>query len=815
MKRLLYIIIGIITLSGSLYSQTGYHSIHQLQHNKYKSQNFQQEVPVLTKQDIPFRERSVDLDREVFGFHPYWMGTAWQNYNFNLLSTVAFFGVDVNVNGSLGNDHGWPVNSLISTAHQHGVKVVLVAILFNGNDIATLLNSETNRQNLIDNLLTSVQNAGADGVNIDFEGMPSGQKTNFVTFMTDLTNAFHDAIPNSSVTVDTPPVDWSNNFDYDGLADACDGLMIMGYPYHWDGSSTTGPVSPLYGPGSLSVSWTIQDYLSKTGDAAEKLIIGLPYYGFEWPASGAGAGAQTEGSGEVILYSEAKPLAETFGLLRDTDSGEIPWYRYQDNDLWYQGWFDDSLSLAVKYQYALQEDLAGVGIWALGYDGQHTELWGALADHFAGDSLPPNAPQNFYSVVNSSGNVEIGVSSISNATEYVIYSSGNGRDFTEYDSYASPLNVISDFQGDSLVYLRVTARNSTGESNPTEVLAVVPGTSEPRALVVNGFDRINGTTNTHDFIRQHGGALWGNGVAVDAASNEAVKAGSVSLEDYATVDWILGEEGTSTDAFDAEEQTIVMNYLDSGGNFFVSGSEIGYDLAGNGSDDDLYFYENYLKAEYISDAAGYPLSFYGEGPIFGSLTSVNFDDGSHGTYHVDYPDGIHPVGSAETILKYDESDYDTQGGAGIAFTGSFSLGAPEGRLVYISPGFETIYPTVSQLDVMNKILTYFEVPTDIEHSGEPIPEDFDLLSAYPNPFNATVTVRYQIPVSNPGHMKIVVYDLLGRQVRTLLDKTVNTGKGEVQWNGSNQHGKSVATGTYLIVAQHKREHKTLKITLLK
>ena len=66
-----------------------------------------------------------------------------------------------------------------------------------------------------------------------------------------------------------PPVDWSNAWDYNALASISDGLFIMGYNYHYSGSSTTGPNSPLSGTG-YNLSWTVNDYLNKTNNQSNK-----------------------------------------------------------------------------------------------------------------------------------------------------------------------------------------------------------------------------------------------------------------------------------------------------------------------------------------------------------------------------------------------------------------------------------------------------------------------------------------------------------------------------------------------------------------
>jgi hypothetical protein len=73
---------------------------------------------------------------------------------------------------------------------------------------------------------------------------------------------------------------------------------------------------------------------------------------------------------------------------------------------------------------------------------------------------------------------------------------------------------------------------------------------------------------------------------------------------------------------------------------------------------------------------------------------------------------------------------------------------------------------------------------------QPIPTSFVLEHAYPNPFNPTTTIRYQIPV--PGLVEIVVFDMLGRQVAELAAGNYEPGYYSVQWNAS-----SLASGVYV------------------
>lgn len=327
--------------------------------------------------------------KEIVGYLPYWQYSSYPSLNYNLLTQINYFCVELDGNGNITDDYSWPRIELVNFAHARGVKVKLCATLFGGTALTALLGSTANRKRAIDNLLAAVQAAGADGVDIDFELMPAGQKANMVTFMRDLTNAFHANLPGSIVTMAMPAVDWGNCWDYDALADIVDGLFIMAYDYHWNSGPTAGPVSPLDGS-YPSISWnvrlTVNDYLSKTGSNTAKIILGLPYYGYDWPVTSRDKYAATTGSASSRVYAVAYDMAQIHDRQWDQDSS-TPWFNYQDNG-YRQVWYDDSLSLSMKYELALERDLAGIGMWALGYDGDRTELWGALADYLRRIPVP-------------------------------------------------------------------------------------------------------------------------------------------------------------------------------------------------------------------------------------------------------------------------------------------------------------------------------------------------------------------------------------------------------------------------------------------
>ena len=111
----------------------------------------------------------------------------------------------------------------------------------------------------------------------------------------------------------------------------------------------------------------------------------------------------------------------------------------------------------------------------------------------------------------------------------------------------------------------------------------------------------------------------------------------------------------------------------------------------------------------------------------------------------------------------------------------------------------------------------FEIPIVVQVvSTEPehfIPEEFSLRQNYPNPFNPVTTLRYDIPENS--HVTITIYDMLGRQVKTLINQTQDAGYRSIIWDATNDYGKLVSAGLYLYQIQAGEYMQTKKMVLLK
>ena len=177
----------------------------------------------------------------------------------------------------------------------------------------------------------------------------------------------------------------------------------------------------------------------------------------------------------------------------------------------------------MKYDFAQFNDLKGIGIWALGYDAGRTELWNLLYAKF-GESAPPTKPSRLLIKNIGGGSIKIDFQGAENASEYIVLRGSldivGGLD--TLGVYNDRPVIIDGLNEGETYFLSIAAKNSLGTSEPTEMLGVVPSSEQVNFLIVNGFDRVSGTSNTFDFIRQHGSSINSNGRAFDSASNEAI-----------------------------------------------------------------------------------------------------------------------------------------------------------------------------------------------------------------------------------------------------------------------------------------------------
>ncbi|MFZ1684792.1 MAG: FG-GAP-like repeat-containing protein [Candidatus Zixiibacteriota bacterium] len=105
-------------------------------------------------------------------------------------------------------------------------------------------------------------------------------------------------------------------------------------------------------------------------------------------------------------------------------------------------------------------------------------------------------------------------------------------------------------------------------------------------------------------------------------------------------------------------------------------------------------------------------------------------------------------------------------------------------------------------------------PTDVhDDHGSGLPTSFSLYPAYPNPFNPSTAISFDLP--KRAGVKLIVFDVLGREVRRLVDQEMAAGAHSVSWNGTNDAGKAVASGVYFFKMVSGEFEKSVKGMLVK
>ena len=92
-------------------------------------------------------------------------------------------------------------------------------------------------------------------------------------------------------------------------------------------------------------------------------------------------------------------------------------------------------------------------------------------------------------------------------------------------------------------------------------------------------------------------------------------------------------------------------------------------------------------------------------------------------------------------------------------------------------------------------------------------DNYKLIKNYPNPFNPVTTLRYDLPENS--RINITIYDMLGRQVKNLINQTQDAGYRSVHWNATDDYGNPVSAGIYLYQIQASEFVQTKKLVLLK
>jgi hypothetical protein len=289
-----------------------------------------------------------------------------------------------------------------------------------------------------------------------------------------------------------------------------------------------------------------------------------------------------------------------------------------------------------------------------------------------------------------------------------------------------------------------------------------------------------------------------------------------------SVIWFTGD-ATDNTISEAERDSLA-KFLDLGGSVLLTGQNIAEDLDGSDFLNDYFHVSHGGNVSYwISHGLlGNPVTGYLE--FFLTL-------GSGGANNQTSRDLLLPETPAEECIFYllSPTDLTPQGTAAV-----YVEGQNDSKAVLIGFGLEALNRTggdttrATREEALLAILNWFDGIVDIgdgDGSGGilPLPRSLALNQNYPNPFNPSTTIRYAIPASRGNDndsreavpVRLTLYDLRGRLVKTLVDTEQVPGNYTVHWDGRDSTNRTIGSGIYLYRLTVEDQVMTRKMTVLR
>ena len=268
----------------------------------------------------------------------------------------------------------------VNYAHQSGIDVWALVDNFSDNiDQLELLSHTSARENLVNQLISEALKSGIDGINVDFEQIPTEAGEHYIQFIREL--SVKCRLNNLVLSVDNyVPMGYNSHYHREEQGVVADYVIIMGYDEHYNGSFEAGSVAS-YDYVKSGIEETLKDV------PAEKVVNAMPFYTRLWkevPKTEEELESQ-EGS-EAGLY-EMKVTSEALGMTAarnrvNSAGAEIVWDdKVKQNYAEWQGadgatykvWLEDASSLEAKLQLMKEYNLAGTAAWKLGFE--TSDIW--------------------------------------------------------------------------------------------------------------------------------------------------------------------------------------------------------------------------------------------------------------------------------------------------------------------------------------------------------------------------------------------------------------------------------------------------------
>lgn len=338
----------------------------------------------------------------ILGFIPYWNLKKFTPSAANTITSAAYFNLLLDEAGNLVKQQNPREEEPGYTNYKRILAdsvclyldtptcppLTLTFVQASQDSLISLLSSPAARERAVNTILTELQRSQAVGVNIDFE--PLGEispslRNSFTVFMTELA-ATLQSTPSSpytlSLSVYPSAASRPRLWDLASLEPVTDLLVVMTYDYTLPTDIKTGPNSPLRGAGTLLEHDIIKNIAEiSTYFPPRKILLGIPFYGYEWDTTDSAKYTPTSSRGAVASLERIQTLLDEQVLELLWDRNTLTPYalrRDQAGEIISQIYYEDANSISLKLELVKEVGLGGIAIWAVGYEGQHSKLWEAI-----------------------------------------------------------------------------------------------------------------------------------------------------------------------------------------------------------------------------------------------------------------------------------------------------------------------------------------------------------------------------------------------------------------------------------------------------
>jgi spore germination protein YaaH len=347
---------------------------------------------VKSEASIPFFKK-ISPNKQVIGFLPYWQIDKASQNDDKYITELAYFAITVGKDGHIvklidnqQEEPGWydlqsdKLANILRSANKQKIKLSLVVASGDANAINALVKDPVKHaQTLVKEAAPIMKNYHFTDLNLDIEDtavasiMTQNQFTQFIQAVKQQLDKEHLG----SLSLEISPTDAVKNnlINIAAVSAYANTIVIMAYDYHSPDSIVTGPVSPLSGAGidsEYDVITAVEKVLQFA--PANKVVLGMPLYGYEWETlNNAVRSAIIPGTGVLASNNRAESFLITCASCSaffDNESQEV-FAEYLDtsDQTIHQISFPNKQSVEAKLNFANKENLSGVALWALGYEG--------------------------------------------------------------------------------------------------------------------------------------------------------------------------------------------------------------------------------------------------------------------------------------------------------------------------------------------------------------------------------------------------------------------------------------------------------------